>query len=529
MRRRDISKALLAAATASGATAIVKRAEAQTCVAPCYADTPAEMAAAHVLGVQTIVVDKAYPPGTVDRYGPNSSPGTSSMGAALNHAITQMLQGGAPVRFLAGSYLIDIQPGFGATTNILPIDIGGAGDVLTQLICGLSVGTGALFNMTGQNGWYLHDFLMCADSAHRNAGIQINTVGTPETQEWRIERITSLMTGHGIICADTNTGTIKDFRHWPGNYPTTFIQAAGTRASSITTSDIGHGIALIGNFCHNISIINAVCPPNWNYHPAIRGILCTAAAAHGNTIIMPLVQTGSGRSFETGIDWNPTGSSVGLTIISPYNEGTIISLGNVSQSVIIGATDGGAGGSIVVNPGSTANQFSGCNQATLTINDPSSCGNIFSGCITRISFTDLSEGNNLSNAPNQFLGCSLRSADRSVPEFTGPIGLNYRKLLPYSPSMTPDVLGPTVNVIRVSSGAPFTVNAPAHARNGQRVGIRLRNESTTTMGTVTWSGIRTPASVPLPSHGFNRTYWVEYDSDFMSWYMDAWSPADVGN
>jgi hypothetical protein len=165
----------------------------------------------------------------------------------------------------------------------------------------------------------------------------------------------------------------------------------------------------------------------------------------------------------------------------------------------------------------------------LTISDPSSWGNIFSGCHARSSFTDLSEGNNLSNVPNQFLGCWLWNASSSSVEFAGPLGLNYRKLLPYSFSMTPDVLGPTVNVIRVSSSAPFTVNAPAHARNGQRVGIRLRNESGGVMGAVTWSGIRTPSSVPLPGLGFNRTYWIEYDSDFQSWYMDAWSPADVGN
>jgi hypothetical protein len=61
MRRRDISKILLA--SAAGTTLVAGRAQAQTCVAPCYARTDAEDTA----GVTP--TNYEYPPGDVRRYG----------------------------------------------------------------------------------------------------------------------------------------------------------------------------------------------------------------------------------------------------------------------------------------------------------------------------------------------------------------------------------------------------------------------------------------------------------------------------
>lgn len=60
MRRRDISKALLA--SAAGSTLLTRQAEAQTCTPPCFARTPAEIAA----GVTP--TNYAYPEGNLWRY-----------------------------------------------------------------------------------------------------------------------------------------------------------------------------------------------------------------------------------------------------------------------------------------------------------------------------------------------------------------------------------------------------------------------------------------------------------------------------
>ena len=61
MRRRDVSKALVA--SAAGAALLPRQTQAQTCTAPCYPQTAAE-AAAGVTPTNT-----SYPPGNVFRYG----------------------------------------------------------------------------------------------------------------------------------------------------------------------------------------------------------------------------------------------------------------------------------------------------------------------------------------------------------------------------------------------------------------------------------------------------------------------------
>jgi hypothetical protein len=78
MDRRDISKALFA--SAAGSALVSQPAAAQTCNAPCYAQTAAEIAA----GVTP--TNYTYPPGHVYRYGTNSVPGTTDMTNAINTA-----------------------------------------------------------------------------------------------------------------------------------------------------------------------------------------------------------------------------------------------------------------------------------------------------------------------------------------------------------------------------------------------------------------------------------------------------------
>jgi hypothetical protein len=74
MRRRDLSRMLLA--TAAGSTLTARGATAQTCNTICYPLTQAESGVA--------VVDQSYPPGHVYRYGSNTNPGTTNMTSAIN-------------------------------------------------------------------------------------------------------------------------------------------------------------------------------------------------------------------------------------------------------------------------------------------------------------------------------------------------------------------------------------------------------------------------------------------------------------
>ena len=101
MQRRDISRALFATATvtAAGAALVARPANATTCTgAPCYAPIAAESTVA--------VLNPAYPPGTVDRYGTNTSPGTTDMTMALLAANTVSSNGGPGISFLSERYLV---------------------------------------------------------------------------------------------------------------------------------------------------------------------------------------------------------------------------------------------------------------------------------------------------------------------------------------------------------------------------------------------------------------------------------------
>jgi hypothetical protein len=80
MHRRDISKALFA--TATGSAVVARQADAQTCTAPCFAQTAAEIAAAAALSVPSVVVNYAYAPGDVRRYWS----GSGDLTTALNNA-----------------------------------------------------------------------------------------------------------------------------------------------------------------------------------------------------------------------------------------------------------------------------------------------------------------------------------------------------------------------------------------------------------------------------------------------------------
>jgi hypothetical protein len=110
MRRRDLSKALLA--TAAGSAVVAQRTEAQSCTAPCYAQTAAELAA----GVTP--VNSVYAPGNVLRYGTNTNSGTTDMTAAIQAAINQHIKAGPSVIIPSGNYLVSGTLNMGNQTTL---------------------------------------------------------------------------------------------------------------------------------------------------------------------------------------------------------------------------------------------------------------------------------------------------------------------------------------------------------------------------------------------------------------------------
>ncbi|MGA7824155.1 MAG: hypothetical protein WCA14_08175 [Steroidobacteraceae bacterium] len=143
MLRRDISTALLA--TATGAALLPKSATAQTCTAPCYAQTAAEITA----GITP--VNTSYPPLWADRYGTNTTPGTTNMATAIQNAIKVAAVAGATgntgmgVILQATTYLVN-------STIVIPggVTVRGAGGSGVGVGSTTGIGTNILF--TGVEG-----------------------------------------------------------------------------------------------------------------------------------------------------------------------------------------------------------------------------------------------------------------------------------------------------------------------------------------------------------------------------------------
>jgi hypothetical protein len=534
-----------------------------------YPRTPAEVTAG-VIPTNLVVPSHTFT-GIInpERYGVNTTPGSTDMSTAWNQAILVSLATsgsgklGCPIRWV-GVHNIANPLNWGSLgTNIVPVEVAGYG-IASQLICNTTASSGALFPLDSLNGWYLHDFLMCGNSAHKNDGIHAGNVSATEAIEWRVERVISLMAGVGLKIQNTNTGWVNGFAHWPGNNPALIVP------QTVTNSDINHGIYMTGSFVHNVRLDNVVCLPNANYAPGQRGIKCDATTSFGVTITMPIVQTLSGNGTEIGIDYNCSSSANSLTVQGCYHEGTILSFQGVNQSNISCATDGGAGGAIVFASGTRNNKLSGCNIGVLDIVDSTCLGNSIDCCGIRgpqawsaavpylvgnyvtnggvnykcianstnnappnvtfwsvfspTGFNDATEGNNLSGQPTRITNSFVEGYGNGLPD----LGNNWRKLLTITANVaTPDTYNASWNVLRVQA-ATLTVNTPLHPRNGQRLGFTIRNETVGAI-TVTWGGGFNAPPWTNPGTGQKRSIEFMYDSDFAEWNFLWYSNADAPN
>lgn len=485
-----------------------------------YPQTAAELAAG-VTPTNYIIA-----PGIVDRYGTNTTPGTTDMSTALQSAVNQMLKtGGAPVRFGSNAYSIVTPPTFGgASTLMMPIDIGGNGPQ-SQIIHNGVASTGALFDLSTRNGWYLHDFWMMGNSAHKNDGIYIGNAAATESIRWRLERVNLFMAGYGVKMQNTNTGTMKDCKFWPNNPPVFIVP------QTVNVADVLTHIYLTGaGFNHNISFIDVDALPDSLWGPGAanvnRGIKMDCNSSYGVNIIGGVYESNSGANNEIGIEIAPTGACGSLTIVGTFIEGSAISLKNVSNSYIGPVTNGTVGSTLTLLTAVRNNLFAGIQVATINNTDPSNFGNTWVGCYASTTWTQNEDQANFSNQPNRYIGCSAAAAQ------IADRGGNWRKILTYAPSMALDAYGANEYVVRVNNGTAFAFTTPTHPYNGQRITVTLRNENAVlALGAVTWNGVQggAPGVVPLPAATMNREYVLRYDSDFGAWYMRSWSPADIPN
>jgi hypothetical protein len=160
MRRRDISSAIFA--SVAGSAVPSSRAEAQLLPVREFPQTAAEVTA----GVS--IVNGAYPPGCVDRYGSNTSPGITSMVFAFNSAVKQAQHSGAQVTYGGTApYLLDspVNCTFAGTADQHGIVIRNIGDSGGDMHGIVAKHTGvAVFDCTGTNNIEFYDVVIGTDA-----------------------------------------------------------------------------------------------------------------------------------------------------------------------------------------------------------------------------------------------------------------------------------------------------------------------------------------------------------------------------
>lgn len=96
----------------------------------------------------------------------------------------------------------------------------------------------------------------------------------------------------------------------------------------------------------------------------------------------------------------------------------------------------------------------------------------------------------------------------------------------YSTSITLNRAGAQRHVITATNNTNFTINAPSGTvSTGSPLWIVIRNNSGTSLGTITWDAVFKKASFTAPGNGAQRSilfYW-----NGTHWVMDTQSAADV--
>jgi len=210
MRRRDISKAILASAT--GSVLLSQRTEAQTCTAPCYPQTYAEQHAAPPV----TPTNTAYPEGNAFRY-MTVAQSTDVVAGTLTQDVTVPLRTaisvGVPVFLPNGYYLItgSINP-----TGIKQFELYG-NPYKSQLINKAAPNTPTLI-LTDCLYFVVSGIVLGGRAGFPNQGLLINTAGgTTHTAFGVFNDVCIQSNGIGIELQKCNTIRFNRVSYWPSN------------------------------------------------------------------------------------------------------------------------------------------------------------------------------------------------------------------------------------------------------------------------------------------------------------------------
>lgn len=522
MHRRDISKALFAVTTVSGAAALAQKAEAQTCTSPCYAPTDAEKTA----GV---------------------TPTNTAYSASNGVDVRRYMSAAQLADFNKVNYDTCVINTSTCPTGAPPPSV----DQSSALITAISV-------CSATTNWAP---LIIPGQIYIASTVLINRPVNKMTSEFLIQGagpMAGFYTGTGMTIFDSqisgqpSTGisefiTFKDIR----------FESPPTTTASYVMTEAFLRVKFVNCFFMCIACLNATTfyAQTWHFISCnIRytiGPFVYATGCYDISFIDCIIEGGN-TVLKVDNFGNPGRGASGVRLIDNLIEGlqtSTLALTGVSGLCIVG-------NHIESNPAADINLFAGVSE--LTNHSVAIVGNyVFNPNGAWIYYgptkTVVSSGNTVtmgssttSNAgllhSNAAQVASLTSigdyADGGVADITlattlgqnvqtnGSVG-RQRYALPYSSGIWPNLANGNIQVITATDENSFSVQNPINAVAGQQMTLIIRNASNGSLGAIYWGSAYKMSAFTSPASGFSRTIEFEYDGTY--WVQTFMATADVPN
>lgn len=172
-----------------------------------YIRTPAEFAAS------ITPLDYFYPEGVVNRYGFNTTPGTTDMTQAIKNAVLVNAAGGSHVQFLDALYLVnDTAIAISATQPRITV----RGIPFGTRILNKAAASKPTIKLSGATYFDIAGLVLIGATGFTNDGLAMVKDGSANRCAFGVLRdIVCQTNGYGIEIQDTNTVDISNFSYWP--------------------------------------------------------------------------------------------------------------------------------------------------------------------------------------------------------------------------------------------------------------------------------------------------------------------------
>jgi hypothetical protein len=160
-----------------------------------------------------------YPPGVIDRYGTNTTPGTTDMTSAIKAAVAQMaVSGGSPVQFLAETYLITSTPM--TFTNAMNGLVSVHGVPFKSIIINQAAANNPTILLEGCEYFLIEGLVLVGKATYSNNGIRTQLDGSSNACGAGVFRDIYMTTnGGGARLQSTYEVTFDQCYYWPTGNP----------------------------------------------------------------------------------------------------------------------------------------------------------------------------------------------------------------------------------------------------------------------------------------------------------------------